>query len=95
MAVDAVASGSFAPNYVSVYNATTGTVFSGLLAQDGTPKMVFFDITGKAGDVFGIAQWQATGSSGRSAISLITFDALPGPTLRMGKLSSGPPPRQR
>ena len=61
MAVDAVAAGTYAPNYISVYSAATGTVFSGPIARDATPKMVFFDIVGNAGDVFGIAQWQVGG----------------------------------
>jgi hypothetical protein len=42
--------------------------------------MVFFDITGNAGDAFTIALWQNTGSQSFSALSLVTFDVSQLPT---------------
>ena len=74
LAVDSVADANYAPNYVGIYNASTGTVFSAALTRDGTPDMVFFDITGNAGDAFTVALWQNTGSRSVSVLSLVTFD---------------------
>ena len=80
LAVDSVADANFAPNYVGIYNASTGTVFSAVLNRDGTPDMVFFDITGNAGDAFTVALWQNTGSQSVAALSLVTFDVSQVPT---------------
>jgi hypothetical protein len=80
LVVDAVANGSFAPDYVSVYSNATGTVFSTGLTRDGNPDMVFFDITGDAGETFIVGLWQniATQHEYRiAALSLVTFDLLP------------------
>ena len=77
LAVDSVGTGAYAPNYVGIYNSNTGTVFSAPLTCDGTPDMVFFDISGAAGDSFTVALWQnaATQSPDRvAALSLVTFD---------------------
>jgi hypothetical protein len=77
LAVDSVGTGAYAPNYVGIYNSNTGTVFSAPLTCDGTPDMVFFDISGTAGDSFTVALWQnaATQSPDRvAALSLIAFD---------------------
>jgi hypothetical protein len=80
LAVDSVADANYAPNYVGIYNSSTGSVFSAALTRDGTPDMVFFDITGNAGDTFTIALWQNTGSRSFSALSLVTFDVSQVPT---------------
>ena len=80
LAVDSVADANYAPNYVGIYNASTGTVFSAALARDRIPDMVFFDITGNAGDTFTVALWQNTGSQSFSALSLVTFDVSQVPT---------------
>ena len=76
LAVDSVADANYAPNYVGIYNASTGSVFSAALTRDGTPDMVFFDITGNAGDTFTIALWQNTGSRSVAVLSLVTFDEI-------------------
>ena len=81
LAVDSVADGNYAPNYVGIYNISTGTVFSAALTRDGTPDMVFFDITGNAGDAFTVALWQNTGSQSVAALSLVTFDSQALPTI--------------
>jgi VCBS repeat-containing protein len=80
LAVDSVADANFAPNYVGIYNASTGTVFSAALNRDGTPDMVFFDITGNGGDTFTVALWQNTGGQSVAALSLVTFDVSQEPT---------------
>lgn len=77
LAVDAVANGSFAPDYVSVFSTGEGTVFSPALTRDGNPDMVFFNITGEAGDTFIVGLWQNVGNQSVGALSLITFDLLP------------------
>ena len=78
IAVDSVGSSTYAPNYVSVYNATNATTtYSAALTRDGVPDMVFFDITGKSGDQFTIALWQNSPDTGPAAFSLVTFDAIP------------------
>jgi hypothetical protein len=81
LAVDSVADGNYAPNYVGIYNTSTGTVLSAALTRDGTPDMVFFDITGNAGDAFTVALWQNTGSQSVAALSLVTFDPQVLPTV--------------
>ena len=45
IAVDSVGTGSYAPDYISVFSTATGTVFSTVLIRDGTPEMAFFDLT--------------------------------------------------
>jgi hypothetical protein len=77
LAVDCVADGTYAPHYVSVFNLSTGTVFSPVLTRDGNPDMVFFDITGNAGENFIVGLWQNVGSQSVAALSLITVDLLP------------------
>ena len=76
LAVDSVADANYAPNYVGIYNASTGSVFSAALTRDGTPDMVFFDITGNVGDTFTVALWQNTGSQSVAVLSLATFDEI-------------------
>lgn len=80
LAIDCVTDGSFAPDYVSVYNNSTGTVFSSALTRDGNPDMVFFDITGDAGETFIVGLWQNIATQHPyqiAALSLVTFDLLP------------------
>ena len=43
--------------------------------------MVFFDITGNAGDAFTVALWQNTGTQSVAALSLVTFDYQSLPTI--------------
>lgn len=78
LAVDTVVNGTYAPDYVSVYNANTGTVFSGALNRDGwSPDMAFFDITGSSGDTFIVGLWQNTNTQSVAVMGLVTFDLLP------------------
>lgn len=77
LVVDAVADGTYSPNYVSLYSPAAGTVFSTVLMRDGTPDMVFFDVTANAGDTFTVGLWQNTGTQSVAALSLVTFDTLP------------------
>jgi hypothetical protein len=79
LAVDSVASGTYAPNFVSIYNASTGSVFSSALTRDGVPDMAFFDISGINGDSFAVALWQNGAEVGPAALSLVTFDVIPEP----------------
>jgi autotransporter-associated beta strand protein len=74
VAVDTVADGTYAPNYVGLYNSGVGTVFSSLLTRDGTPDMTIFEIDAVAGDTFTAAMWQLSGARSAAAFSLITFD---------------------
>lgn len=76
IAVDSVGTGLYAPNYVSVFSAATGTVFSTALVRDGTPDMVFFDITAQAGDTFIVGLWQNDGTQSVATLSLLTVDPL-------------------
>ena len=77
IAVDSVASsGTYAPNYVSIYSNSTGTVYSSLLTRDGTPDMAVFDIVNPAGETFSVAQWQLAGTQSASAMGLVTFDTI-------------------
>jgi len=80
LAVDSVGSGNFAPNYVSIYNALTGSVFSEDLARDGNADMAFFDISGRSGDAFTVALWQNAGTQSVAALSLATYDVIPEPS---------------
>ena len=44
LAVDSVGSGTYAPDYVSLYSSSTGTKISSLLTRDGSADMVFFNV---------------------------------------------------
>jgi hypothetical protein len=79
LAVDSVGLGTYAPDYVGIYSATTGTVYSSLLTRDGTPDMAVFDIVNPTGQSFTVAQWQLAGTNSVSAMSLVTFDVIPVP----------------
>jgi hypothetical protein len=76
IAVDSVADGTYAPNYVSIFSNSTGTVYSSVLTRDGTPDMAVFDIVNPAGETFSVAQWQLAGTQSASAMSLVTFDTI-------------------
>lgn len=80
IAVDSVGSGTYAPNYVSIYNPTTGSVFSSALTRDGNADMAFFDISGANTDSFSVALWQNTGTQSVAALSLVTYDVIPEPS---------------
>jgi hypothetical protein len=87
-AVDSVGTPTYAPNYVSVYNAGTGTVYSTALTRDGVPDMALFDISGVSGDSFAVALWQNAPNTGPAALSLVTFDVIPEPAT-WGLLTAG------
>jgi autotransporter-associated beta strand protein len=74
VAVDTVADGTYAPDYVSFFNSGTGSVYSTQLTRNGTPDMAVFDVTAAAGDSFSAALWQLTNTQSAAAFSLITFD---------------------
>ena len=54
-------------------------MFSSILTRDGSPDMAVFDIVNPAGETFAVAQWQLAGTNSVSALSLVTFDAIPVP----------------
>lgn len=74
VAVDTAGAGAYAPDYVSIYNSGTGSVYSSLLTRDGTPDMTVFDVTASAGESFTAAMWQLAGTQSVSPFGLITFD---------------------
>ena len=74
LAVDSVGTEEYAPDYVGIYNNSTGTVFSTALTRNGSLDMVFFDISGVAGESFTVALWQNAGTHAVAALSLVTFD---------------------
>ena len=78
--VDTAADGTYAPNYVSIFNSSTGTVYSNLLTRDGSPDMAIFDITAGAGETFSAAVWQLSGTQSVAPFSLVTFDVIPEPS---------------
>ena len=78
--VDTANNGLYAPNYVSIYSNSTGTVFSSLLTRDASPDMAIFDITAVAGETFSAAVWQLDGTNSVAPFSLITFDVIPEPS---------------
>jgi hypothetical protein len=76
IAVDSVGTGLYAPDYVSIFNTATGTVFSAALVRDGTPEMAFFDVSAQAGDTFIVGLWQNDGNHSIATLSLLTVDPL-------------------
>ena len=76
VAVDTVADSAYAPDYVSIFNTSTGTKFSTLLARDKTPDMAFFEIDAVAGETFTAAVWQLAGANSVAPFGLITFDVV-------------------
>lgn len=77
--VDSVGSGTYAPDYVSIYSNSTGTVYSTLLTRDGNSDMAIFDITAASGESFTAAVWQLSGTQSVAPFSLVTFDVIPEP----------------
>jgi hypothetical protein len=75
-AADSVGSATYAPDYITIYTASTGTVYSSRLTRDGVPDMAIFDIVNPAGETFTVAQWQLDGTQSVSAMSLVTFDTI-------------------
>ena len=78
--VDSAGSGTYAPDYVGIYSASTGTVFSGLLTRDARPDMAIFEIDALANETFAASVWQLSGTQGVAPVSMITFDAIPEPS---------------
>jgi hypothetical protein len=78
--VDTAGSGSYAPDYVSIFSNNTGTVYSTSLTRDGNPDMAIFDITAAAGETFTAAVWQLSGTQSVAPFGLITFDVIPEPS---------------
>jgi hypothetical protein len=76
LAVDTAANALYAPDYVGVYSASTGTVFSSLLTRDGNPDMAVFEIDALASETFTVSLWQQSGTQSIAPFSLVTFDAI-------------------
>lgn len=74
IATDTVADGTYAPDYVSIYNSKLGTIFSTQINREGISKLVFFDVVGHKDDSFNVGLWQNNGTQSLAASSLITFD---------------------
>jgi len=74
IAVDTAGTGLYAPDYVSIFNSGTGSVFSSLLTRNASPEMTLFDISASAGESFSAAMWQLAGTQSVSPFALITFD---------------------
>jgi hypothetical protein len=77
---DTAGNGAYAPNYVSIYSNSTGTVFSSLLTRDAIPDMAIFDIAANTGESFTAAVWQLSGTQSVAPFGMITFDAIPEPS---------------
>ena len=78
--VDANGGGLYAPDYVGIYHASTGTVYSSLLTRDASPDMAIFEINAVAGETFVASLWQLSGTQSVAPFSMITFDAIPEPS---------------
>ena len=76
LAVDTAANGQYAPDYVGIYSASTGTVYSSLLTRDGTPDMTIFEIDSLANETFTVSVWQLSGTQNIAPFSLATFDMV-------------------
>jgi autotransporter-associated beta strand protein len=74
IAADGVGNGLYAPDYMSIYNSGTGSVYSSQLARNGSMDMAFFDIDAVAGESFSAAMWQLSGTQSVAPFSLVTFD---------------------
>jgi|GEM_PF-1892524 len=71
--------GAYAPDYVSVYDTSTGRAVynSSALRRDGLPDLVLFDVDGRAGTSYGVALHRKTPADGVVVgYSMVTFDAL-------------------
>lgn len=78
--VDTANNGLYAPDYVSIFSSSTGTVFSTLLTRNAGPDMAIFEITAGANETFSAAVWQLNGTQSVAPFSLITFDVIPEPS---------------
>ena len=76
LTVDTAANGLYAPDYVGVYSARTGTVLSTQLTRDGNPDMAVFEIDALVNETFTVSVWQLTGTQSIAPFSLATFDAV-------------------
>ena len=76
LAVDTAANSLYAPDYVGIYNVSTGTVFSSLLTRDGNPDMAIFEIDALVNETFTVSVWQLAGTQSIAPFSLATFDAV-------------------
>jgi hypothetical protein len=88
LAVDTAANGLYAPDYVGIYSASTGTVFSNLLTRDGNPDMAVFEIDALANETFTVSVWQLDGTQSIAPFSLATFDAVAIPEPHTSTLAS-------
>ena len=76
--------GGFAPDYVGIYNGSTGTVLSTLLTRDAQPDMAIFEINALANETYSAALWRVGGNpDSNAAVSMITFDTIPEPSTGM------------
>ena len=80
LTVDTAANGLYAPDYVGVYSARTGTVLSTQLNRDGNPDMAVFEIDALVNETFTVSVWQLAGTQSIAPFSLATFDAIPEPS---------------
>ena len=76
IAVDSVADGTYAPNYVGIYSAATGPVLSSLLTRDGVPDMAVFDIVNPAGESFSLVTFDVIVVPEPSSVALIAVGSL-------------------
>ena len=76
LTVDTAANGLYAPDYVGVYSARTGTVLSTQLTRDGNPDMAVFEIEALVNESFTVSVWQLAGTQSIAPFSLATFDAV-------------------
>ena len=76
LTVDTAANGLYAPDYVGVYSARTGTVLSTQLTRDGNPDMAVFEIEALVDETFTVSVWQLAGTQSIAPFSLATFDAV-------------------
>lgn len=76
LTVDTAANGLYAPDYVGIYSARTGTVLSSQLSRDGNPDMAVFEIEALVNETFTVSVWQLAGTQSIAPFSLATFDAV-------------------
>jgi hypothetical protein len=76
LTVDTAANGLYAPDYVGIYSARTGTVLSSQLSRDGNPDMAVFEIEALVNETFTVSVWQLAGTQSVAPFSLATFDAV-------------------
>ena len=86
LTVDTAANGLYAPDYVGVYSARTGTVLSTQLTRDGNPDMAVFEIDALVNETFTVSVWQLAGTQSIAPFSLATFDAITIPEPSAGSL---------